>query len=345
MERDRQGKPGPVLEVVDPGLLLSIQDGGRPGLAAEGVTRGGAADAWSLAVANSLLGNPPDAAALEATLLGPTVRALVAVTVAVAGSMTGRLSSTGERVAAGMSATLAAGDVLTMESAGTGARGYLALPGGIDVPIVLGSRATALGAGFGGLDGRAIRAGDRVAARGAPGVVEARTLVVPRAHWPGEAAPDRVSRNAPLRLLPGPHADALGPEALAALVAGAWTVASASDRVGLRLDGTPLPIAPNAELPSHGVLAGTVQVPPDGRPIVLLADHQPTGGYPVIAVVVTADLPRLGQLAPGAAVAFRLVTPAVARESLLRADAAFARALAVLREAAGWDDLWHGAGG
>jgi biotin-dependent carboxylase-like uncharacterized protein len=324
-----------VIEIVDPGLLLSIQDGGRPGLAAEGVTRGGAADRHSLAVANALVGNPPDAAALEATLLGPVVRALVPVTLGIAGTMAGAVTGTGERAAPGATVSLRAGDSLAMEPA-TGARGYLAVPGGIGVPPVLGSRSTALGAGFGGLEGRALRAGDRLAAAADP--------TIAHAHWPGTPAPDPVSPGSPLRVLPGPHAADLGPRAFDSLLATAWTVSPTSDRVGLRLEGDPIAAMAAAELTSHGVIAGTIQLPPDRRPIVLLVDHQPTGGYPVIAVVITADLDRLGQLAPGAAAWFEPTTQDQARAALEERDTAFQAALAQLRDAARWDDLWRGAG-
>ena len=334
----RAGRP--VLEVIDPGLLLAVQDGGRPGRSSEGVTRGGAADPWSLAVANCLLGNAPDAAALEATLLGPTVRALAAVTVAVAGAMSGRVDRTGERVAPGASVTLATGQELVLQPTGEGARGYLAVPGGADVPLVLGSRSTALGAGFGGFEGRALLPGDRIAAVGAPDAGRrTRAFVLPRARWPGDAVPARVTATAPLRVLPGPHAEALGPDALPSLVAQAWTMSSASDRVGIRLEGATLRASATGELASHGVVTGSVQVPPDGRPIVLLVDHQPTGGYPVVAVVITADLGRLGQLAPGTPVRFQEVTPDDAREALVQSDTAFASSLALLREGVGWDEL------
>jgi len=343
--RDDTPAGRPVLEVIDPGLLLAVQDGGRPGLSSQGVTRGGAADSRSLAVANSLLGNAPDAAALEATLIGPTFRALATVTVAVAGAMAGRVDRTGERVAPGTSVTLAAGQELVLEPTGDGARGYLAVPGGIDVPIVLGSRSTALGAGFGGFEGRALRQGDRIAAIGVPGTGQGtRAFIQPHAHWPGDALPARVTATAPLWVLPGPHAEGLGPDALASLVAQTWTMSSASDRVGIRLDGATLRASATGGLASHGVVTGSVQVPPDGRPIVLLVDHQPTGGYPVVAVVITADLGRLGQLAPGGPVHFQQAIPDDAHEALVRSDTAFARSLALLREAAGWDALWHGAG-
>ena len=325
----------PVLEIVDPGLLLSVQDGGRPGLAGEGVTRGGAADRHSLGVANALVGNAPDAAAFEATLLGPTLRALAPVTVGLAGTMDATVTETGEHVTTGSTVALHPGDTLALGSA-TGARGYLSVPGGVDVPVVLGSRSTALGAGFGGHDGRSLRAGDRA--------VPADDRSVPLARWPGAPGPGAVSPDQPLRVLPGPHAADLGAEALDAMLASPWTINPASDRVGLRLDGAPLPGTQLAELASHGVVAGTIQVPPDRRPIVLLIDHQPTGGYPVVAVVITADLDRLGQLAPGATAWFERTTHDEARAVLRARDDAFAHALAQLRDAARWDDLWRGAG-
>lgn len=324
-----------VLEVLDPGLLLSVQDAGRPGMASEGVTRGGAADRHSLAVANALVGNPSDAAGVEATLLGPTVRALAPVTLGLGGTMAAAVLESGERVTPGSTVTLRAGDALSLEPA-TGARGYLAVPGGIDVPIVLGSRSTALGGGFGGLEGRALRAGDRLAS------AEDRTI--PPGHWPGMPSPGIVSSAHPLHVLPGPHTAELGGDAIDALLATPWTVSPTTDRVGLRLDGDAIPDTPLADLASHGVVAGAIQVPPDRRPIVLFVDHQPTGGYPVIAVVISADLDRLGQLAPGAPVWFERTTHEEARAALQAQDDAFADALAQLRDAVRWDELWRGAG-
>ena len=323
-----------VLEIIEPGLLLTIQDGGRPGLAREGVTRGGAADRFSLEVANALVANAPDAAALEATLLGPTVRALRPVTLGLAGTMAARVLETGLPVEPGATVTLHEGETLELQAA-TAARAYIALPGGIDVALVLGSRSTSLATGFGGLDGRALRAGDALSIGGDP--------VVPRAQWPGAASPAPVTRELPLRVLPGPNAAERGPE-LHALVATTWTVSPTSDRMGIRLDGPPLDGPPLPEVASHGVVAGTVQLPPDRRPIVLLADHQPTGGYPVIGVVISADLPRLGQLAPGATVAFATTAPRDARAALASDVEAREAAHAHLRDATRWDELWREAG-
>jgi allophanate hydrolase subunit 2 len=139
------------------------------------------------------------------------------------------------------------------------------------------------------------------------------------ARWPGAPIPDPVDAAHPLRIVPGPDTTALGRDAADALVAVGWTLNPTSDRVGMRLDGPRLGPGNGTELPSHGVVEGTVQLPPDGRPIVLAVDHQPTGGYPVVAVVVTVDLPRLGQLGPGAEVWFEMTTLGEAR-ALLAAD-------------------------
>jgi antagonist of KipI len=326
-----------VLEVLEPGLLTSVQDHGRPGLGAIGVSRGGAADPRSLAVANAVLGNGAGDAGLEMTLVGPALRVLVTLSVGLGGCLAGRVLETGEQLRPGAAILLAAGSTLVFDPPVRGARGYLAVPGGIDVPIVLGSRSTALGTGFGGLDGRPLRVGDRLAA-----FAGGAALVRPSGRWTGPVT--TVDR--PLRILPGPTARDAASEVLRTLVTERWTVDPASDRVGARLSGPLLSGAEGSgQLASHGVVEGTIQLPPDGRPIILLADHQPTGGYPVIAVVASADLPSAGQLAPGAGVRFELVDEAAAREALRAERVAVAAALADLHEARQWDALWQGAGG
>jgi len=330
-----------VLEVLDPGVLATVQDGGRPGLGALGVARGGAADPASLAVANLLVGNDAGSAGVEVTFTA-TFRAIRTVTLGLAGADLGAvIPDTGEAVAPGASVTLAAGATLQLRGpagprpgepgAPRGCRAYLAVPGGVAVPEVLGSRATDLRGGFGG---RPLQRGDRLAGPGT-------RLVRPPARWTGPTPRPRGV----IQVLPGPHAGDIGDDAIAALASAAWTVGAASDRTGLRLEGPAVPGLAAGELASLGVLPGTIQVPPDLRPIVLLADCQPTGGYPVIAVVATVDRPALGQLAPGDRVTFRVVTQREARAAAAREREAFADAVAHLREAASWDDLWHGAGG
>lgn len=329
---------GAVLEVVEPGLLTTVQDAGRPGLGAQGITAGGAADPHSLAVANALLANPPGAAALELTLAGGALRALRHLTLAIAGADLGaRVLETDEGVAPGRTVVLREGETLAFGTAppGGGCRAYLALPGGVGVRPVLGSRSTALGAGFGGFGGRPLREGDRLAVLG-PG------LDRPAAHWTGPVTEPGVG---PLRVLSGPHgASEAGGGLAARLASRAWTVSPTSDRTGLRLVGEPL-AAGTGSLASHGVVAGAVQLPPDGRPIVLLADHQPTGGYPVVAVVARVDRPRLGQLAPGDGLRFELVEEAEARRLDAGRRSTVDAALDHLREAAAWEALWRGAGG
>ena len=330
------------LDVLDPGLLSTIQDGGRPDWTYLGVPVGGACDPWSLALANRLLDLPAGTAALEATIVGPTLAVREATVIALAGADLGGIElATGRRLVPGRTYRVEAGTTLSFPGSSAGdARLYLALAGGIDVPHVLGSASTLPAASLGGHAGRALAAGDVIAA--VPGG-RAAAAVAGRI-WPGPVGPPADEHGA-LRFVRGPHAELLGPAAVAALVAEPWTVTSASDRMGARLDGRSLPIAVGESVPSHGVPSGAIQVPPDGRPIILLADHQTTGGYPVVGVVISADLPAAGQLRPGAAVRLREVSLAAAGGALKAQRAAWETAVASLAEAAGWDELWRSAGG
>lgn len=320
-----------VLEVLDPGLLTTIQDAGRFGHEAEGVPRSGAADSIGLAVANLLLGNRPDAAAIECTLLGPRLRALVAVDVALGGAdLAAYVESSGIELAAGASHRLEAGDIVAFGGApedGGGCRAYLAVPGGVDVAPMLGSRSTCLPAGFGGLDGRALRTADRIGAAASRATSTSAGSGPSRLRLPADLAAALPTPAQRIRILPGPASGA-GDPARTGLVERSWIVDSASDRRGLRLEpadsghretGGVGPLAPLAagELPSHGVLPGAIQVTPSGQPLVLMADSGTTGGYPVVAVVIHADVALLGQLAPGAEVRFRETTFEVARAAEL----------------------------
>jgi biotin-dependent carboxylase-like uncharacterized protein len=261
-----------VIVVRRPGLLTTVQDLGRPGLARIGVPAAGAVDVEALRHANLLVGNAPTAAALEVTVLGPELLFEVDATVAVAGRA--RFVPTGT--------------VLDVGRVRDGVRGYVAVRGGLDVPPVLGSRSTCT---LSGLGPPPLRAGDRLAV-GHDVAGEPRDAAAP------------VRAHGPLRVLLGPREDALTGTGLRALLTQEWTVAPASDRTGLRLDGRPLERAGAAELPSEGVVTGAVQVPPDGRPVLFLANHPTTGGYPVVAVVCRADLGRAAQAAPGDRLSF-----------------------------------------
>ena len=327
-----------MLEVLEAGVLTSIQDAGRPDWTHLGVPIGGACDQWSLAVANLLAGNDAGAAALEMTLVGATLAVLEPMTVGLAGAdLGGIVRESGKRLLPGRSYRLEAGTTIAFPGdAGvrTGARAYLGLPGGIDVPLVLGSASAALGAGFGGLDGRTLRPGDVLRA-----AKEREGAAGPEAAWPALAEDPLTALDNPIRLLGGPA------PGLEAIVAADWKVGSGSDRVGLRLEGPPLEAAASGDLLSHGVVTGAIQLPPDGTPIVLLADHQTTGGYPIAAVVITADHPRLGQLRPGASVQFVATTIDDAWLALSRQREALARGAAAVRTGSAWDELWQSAGG
>jgi biotin-dependent carboxylase-like uncharacterized protein len=237
----------------------------------------------------------------------------------------------GRRLAPGRSHRIEAGETIAFSSDGQEhrARAYLAVPGGVDVPAVLGSRSTCLAAGFGGIEGRPLRESDVIRPRGDPASGE---LV-----WPAD--PRAATPEAVLRVVAGPAPGIDG------IVATPWRVGREADRVGVRLDGGPLPAGIAGETVSHGVPWGAIQVPPDGRPIVLGADHQTTGGYPVVAVVITADRSILGQLRPGAELRFRAVSREEALAALRDQDTALASGASALRESVGWDELARSAGG
>ena len=296
---------GPI-EVLAPGPLTTVQDLGRPGLAHFGVPGSGAADTGSLRLANQLVGNPAGAAGLEVTLGRLALRFDSDAVVAVAGAQVRlALSTPGDDrqdPPHGTAFAVPAGSVLRLGAPVTGLRSYLAVAGGIDVPPVLGSRSTDR---LSGLGPPPLRPGDRLP------VGRARSPIrTPPDHRPGTHVP-AAADPVPLRVLAGPRDDWFAPAALAALAAGSYQVTSASDRTGLRLAGPALGRSPAApgELPSEGVAAGSLQVTHEGQPILLLADHPTTGGYPVIAVVVTADLALAAQLRPGQRVRFA-VSPA-----------------------------------
>lgn len=304
----------PLLEVLDAGPQSTLQDLGRPGLQRHGITPGGAVDPQALRLANRLLGNRDDAPCLEFALVGPQLRTLHALKIAVTGASVAGL-------AGGRPLEVAAGTRLDLRTVTRGARGYLAVVGGFTVERVLGGCGTDLRARFGGLGGRVLRAGDRLCGAAPP---RARSRATSRAKGaaPPLAAPPLATPpdwfvdaahlcgrdlRAPLRIVRGPQADWFSAETWGTLLARAFTVTVRSDRMGVRLDGPPLLLPEPRELLSEGVAAGTIQVPPDGQPIVLLADRQTIGGYPKIANVVAADLGRLAQRRPGDTVRFERI--------------------------------------
>jgi biotin-dependent carboxylase-like uncharacterized protein len=295
------------LRVRNPGPLTTIQDGGRRGWLRFGVPGSGALDPCALAAANRLVGNGGEAGALEMTLAGGTFVAEGALRIALAGADMA-MTIDGAPAARERSHTLAPGAVVSIGAARSGARAYLAVSGGFAVAPVFGSVATHLRSGIGGLEGRALRADDLVPVAGAvPAGPELRLATAP---------PPRHPR---LRIVLGPQDDHFAPAALALLCESAFTVTAQSDRMGYRLAGPALEHATGFNIVSDGIAPGSIQVPGNGQPIILLADRQTTGGYPKIATVISADLPALGQMRPGDIVRFEAVT--------LEAAAATRRAL------------------
>ena len=278
----------PALRVITPGLLTTIQDQGRPHAIASGVPPGGAMDRFAHSAANLLAWNDRSAAKLECTMSGPRLVAERASVIAITGAdFAPRLN--GQEAPMWTSIVLAEGDELAFGGRRLGARAYIAVAGGIVGDRWLGSMSTNLMVGRGGMHGRALAAGDVIAA-GEP-------LAEPP---PGFATLDKTRRpdygDRALHAIPGPHPRE-------ALFGATFRVSTDSNRMGYRLDGDALE-GPDEEILSFALVAGTVQVPPDGRPILLMADHQTAGGYPVAAVVVSASMPAAAQLAPGDEVRF-----------------------------------------
>jgi len=270
------------LTVADAGALTTVQDRGRVGLAHLGVPRAGPLDSPAAELANRLVGNGPDAALLEVTGGGLELSSDAGVWVAVTGAP-GPVEIDGAPRSGGRAEWLPPGGRLRLGAPVTGVRTYLAVAGGIDVAPVLGSRST-----------------DTLAWVGPPRVEARATLPVGRPTGP--PAPLDTPRPpvpGPVRVVAGPRADWFAPDALDRLCATPYVVGPDSNRVGLRLEGESPVRVRDDELPSEGMVLGAVQVPPGGQPVVFLADHPPTGGYPVLAVVDPRDLWLCGQLRPG----------------------------------------------
>jgi biotin-dependent carboxylase-like uncharacterized protein len=319
-----------MLVVLDPGLQATIQDAGRPDLARLGVPVAGAADRIGLAVANLVIGNEPEAPAVEVTCGGFDARAERDLVIGLGGADLGATTA-GQSLDPGLAHRLGAGSTIRFEGVvGHGFRAYLAVPGGIDAPVVLGGRSTYGLGRIGGLhgDGRALAAGDELRPMDAAGIE-----LLPGFGAAGAALADPRS---PLRILPGPHADDV---VLAALEERTWTVGPASDRMGIRLDGEPIHLETPVLDASIPMVHGSIQVPAGGLPIILGPDHQTIGGYPVPAVLVRSDLDRIGQLGPGGAVRFRLVTEIEALAAFEERRAGLDRITAALRTTDPWLEL------
>ncbi len=304
------------VRVVLGGPSTTVQDLGRRGTQRDGVPESGAMDIHAARIANLLVGNAEDAAVLESTLAGPALLFMQATGVALGGSDFGATVD-GEPLAPWHAMPMRAGSTLTLGNAQRGCRAYVAIAGGVNVPLVLGSRSTFLPGRFGGFEGRGLRAGDVLALN------DVATPSVRRAL----AASLQPTHGNEIRLIAGAQQPMLDERSRVALFAAGLKVSARSDRMGYRLEGAALQLRAPVEMLSAAVTIGTLQLPPSGEPILLMADHQTTGGYPVLGHVATVDLGAVAQLRPGDPIRFVPISLDEAQQLYLERE----RTLAALR--------------
>ncbi len=315
------------LKVIAPGAFTTVQDAGRHGYLNQGLPPSGALDRIGLALANTLVGAPPGAAALELLLTGPTLEIEGdCLSVALAGPAVASVRRGGIWLALPpcRSVRLSPGDIIWAGPISGAACAYLSVDGGIATPPVLGSRSTYRPAGFGGLDGRPLRAGDRVPLSDAAGRARPDLMLEP---GPG------LYGDGPIRVVPGPQKEAFTDAGWEALLTGHFQVTPRSDRMGLRLRGPVIGHRTAYEIPSEGIAPGSIQVPGNGQPILLLVDRQTVGGYAKIATVASVDLPRCGRLRPGETVRFTAIERAEAERLRRQQEACLISTLAGCRPA------------
>ena len=300
------------LEVITPGLMTSVQDRGRFGFQALGISVSGALDPDGLDLANALAGNEAGTGALEIRMLGPTLEVTAeSVTVALAGTGAGIevMSPEREMISACRSVTFRKGQVFRIGAIGDSAVCYLAVHGGFDLPDVYGSQSTCMSAGFGGFHGRILEKGDCLPLRKAA----------------AESVSQRILRRPPepdsspvIRVIAGPQDDYFSAAGIETFFGTGYTVSQAVNRMGMRLEGAAVAHEKGFNIASDGIVRGAIQVPGNGLPIILMADCQTTGGYPKIATVISTDMPKLGRMMPGADIRFEAVSveeaEAVARD-------------------------------
>ena len=316
------------LEIIAPGLMTSVQDLGRLGHQALGMPVAGAMDPVALRLANALVGNPENTAALEIGYLGPTLNVVAeSLRVAFAGKAKLLLHPAAGGEARALkpfrSALLRHGDRLQIGAVEEGSVAYLAVSGGFAIQPFLGSLSTYMRAGLGGFEGRALKAGDRL------------PLV-------SGAAPDDGEQeltdafdygSGPVRVVLGPQEDRFTESGIAIFLSATYTVTKEADRMGLRLDGPVVEHTRGADIASEGLVTGSIQIPGNGKPIILMADRQTTGGYTKIATVISADLPRVGRLKPGDTLAFVAVSVAEAETLRRNQEKAIRKLIEAIRPA------------
>ena len=300
------------LEVIMPGLMTSVQDRGRFGFQALGISVSGALDPDGFDLANALAGNEAGTGALEIRMLGPTLEVTAeSVTLALAGTGAGIevMSPEREMISACRSVTFRKGQVFRIGAIGDSAVCYLAVHGGFDLPLIYGSQSTCMSAGFGGFHGRILEKGDCLPLRKAA----------------AESLSQRILRRPPepdsspvIRVIAGPQDDYFSAAGIETFFGQGYTVSQAVNRMGMRLEGAAVTHEKGYNIASDGIVRGAIQVPGNGLPIILMADCQTTGGYPKIATVISSDMPKLGRKMPGADIRFKPVcveeAEAIARE-------------------------------
>jgi len=292
------------LEILSPGLLSTLQDEGRFGMASSGVPRAGAVDPVSLQIGNALVGNDPFTAAIEFRFMGPKIKAHGGpIRLGLAAETTATLTRTGnegeaEEICPWRSFLMQDGDILTIKPLKGVATGYLTIGGGADISPVLGSHSTYARASLGGLDGSPLKEGDQIPTFAARATEIDRVVSKPYA-----------SANAPIRVIAGPQDDYFSNWTLSRFTDQPFTVSKDADRMGIRLEGEEINALPDKghDLISDGSVPGAIQVPGSGQPIILFMDCQTVGGYPKIGGVIAADMHRLGQLLPGSEIQFEFV--------------------------------------
>ncbi len=303
------------IKTINGGLMTTVQDLGRYGMQAGGMQVSGCMDAVAARIANELVGNDAGCALLETTYLGPELEFTEKALVAVAGGEPD-VQVDGKAVSSYKAIVVQPGQHLKVNAQKKGMRAYIAVAGGLDVPEVLGSRCTNLKLKIGGIAGRKLQAGDEIPV-GAPGeyalaALEGRKALRQDAVGFGSGQSEVLE----IRAVAGPQEDYFSPEEYAKLQQEIYTISNESDRMGYRLEGRPVEKTRQQDLITDGIVFGSVQIPPNGQPIIMLADHQTTGGYPKIATVATVDLPKLAQAMPGTKLQFKIISVQEAQKLL-----------------------------
>jgi antagonist of KipI len=306
-----------VIRILDAGPQTTVQDLGRTGRMRYGIPPSGPVDRFAFVLANRLLGNPDAAAALECTLMGPRFETTAAGAIAVTGADM-PVTVNGQDAPGWATIAVKPGDVVKLGAARTGVRAYIGFAGGLDVPLVLGSRSTYLRGRIGGLQGRALRKGDELEIFPSGSVTARRVARRDIPDYTGEPT---------VRAVLGPQADRFTQEGLRALFGGHYEVLPQSDRMGSRLRGPRIEHARGHDIISDGIALGSIQVPGDGQPIVLLVDRQSTGGYTKAATICSSDIWRVGQARPGQWLRFQSIDVEEAHRLLRESDTALEAAV------------------